>query len=245
LRSRRWWAGTAATIVGQVLGGAALIVGDLAVVEPLLSVSLLVSFGVAARLIRHAPRWEETLGALLLTAALAVFLAFTAPHSDTHARTVLPATAIGTVVVLFVNGVLVAVAKRRRPAIEAIVLSTAAGIFYGLQDVAVRGALVEADNGGAHATAASPWPYLAIGIGVLGLFVGQSAFGAARLDLSLPAATAAEPVAGIALAAVMLNEKLPTGAGTLAVDALCFVALIGSVVLIGRSPALSNVTDQV
>jgi drug/metabolite transporter (DMT)-like permease len=234
-----WWAGTCLIIVGQCLSALALLFGGVAIVEPLLSLSLLVAFVVAARGKRHAPRWQEILGALLLTTALAVFLANSPPTPDHRLRATLVATIAGVSATIALASILVAIARRRAPAREAVLLAAAAGVIYGLQDVATRATLIDLDGRGALATFVSPWPYFVLAAGVFGVLLTQSAFGAARLDYSLPPATATEPVVAIALGAGLLGEQLPTSVLSLTLDALCLVALVVSVVLIGRSPALS------
>ncbi|WP_375488729.1 DMT family transporter [uncultured Jatrophihabitans sp.] len=243
LHARMWWLGTLAIVGGQLLGAGAFVVGDVAVVEPLLSLSLLVALAVAAGVVRHAPRWQELLGALLLTATLAVFLAVSARSASRDARTDLLTVAIGTVAVFTLAGALVVVARGRRAALEGVLLATAAGVLYGLQDVATRGTSVVADRHGFAAWLTSPYPYLTVATGVAGVVLAQNAFGAARLDYSLPPSTATEPVVAIGLGVGLLGEQLAVSAGALAIDACCFAALVGSVALIGRSPAWSSVTS--
>jgi hypothetical protein len=213
-------------------------------VEPLLSLSLLVAFVLAAGFKRHAPRWQEVLGALLLTGALGAFLANVPMSQESGLHTTLAATVAGVSATAAVVATLVAVARRRSPAREAVLLAAAAGVTYGLQDVSTRAALLDLDRHGAVAMVVSPWPYIVLAAGIFGVLLAQSAFGAARLDYSLPPATATEPLVAIGLGAGMLGERLPTGATPLTVDALCFVALLVSVVLVGRSPALSADAEQ-
>lgn len=245
MRTPLWWAGTGAIVTGQVLSAVALLFAGIAVVEPLLSMSLLVAFIVSAGLRRHAPRWQEVLGAVLLTGALAVFLGVNPSGAGQLLHSSAVGTAAGIASVAAVVGVLVMVARRRGPAREAVLLAVAAGFVYGLQDVSTRAALVFLDGGGVVAALETPWPYFLLATGVSGVLVSQSAFGAARLDYSLPPSTATEPVVAIGLGAGMLGERLPDGVLALLLDALCVVALVVSVVLIGRSPALSQVEAPV
>lgn len=239
MKIRLWWVGTGLIIAGQCLSALALLLGGVDVVEPLLSLSLLVAFVAAAAYKRHAPRWQEVLGALLLTAALGVFLASVPSSQESRLRTTILATAVGAAAAAALAAILVAIARRQRRAREAVLLAVAAGVIYGLQDVSTRAALIDADRTGVPAMLVSPWPYLVLAAGIFGVLLTQSAFGAARLDYSLPPATATEPLVAIGLGAGMLGEQLPTGVGALTVDSLCVVALVVSVVLIGRSPALS------
>jgi hypothetical protein len=95
------------------------------------------------------------------------------------------------------------------------------------------------EQDGLSATLSSPWPYLIAATGVSGLLLTQSAYRAGRLDYSLPPTTATEPVVGIALGVALLGDRLPTTLWSLLADAACAAALVGGVVLIGRSPALA------
>jgi drug/metabolite transporter (DMT)-like permease len=237
-----WWLGVACIAAGQVLGGWALQLSSVAVVEPLLSISLLVAFIFAAGLARHAPRWQEVLGTLLLSAALAVFLAVSGPQPATRLHSDWVRVFAGAAAVAAVTGVLVAVARRRRQTVESVLLAAAAGVLYGLQDVGTRGGFLVLDANSVPSLLRSPWPYVVLGTAVCGIFLSQNAFRAARLDYSLPPSTATEPVVAIALGAGILGERLSVSAVDLLLDSLCVVALVGGVVLIGRSPALEKMS---
>ena len=240
MRMPVWWWGIACIAAGQALGGWALQMSSVAVVEPLLSISLLVAFVFAAGLARHAPRWQEVLGTLLLTAALSVFLAVSGPEPVRRLNVDGLRLFAGVAAVAVLAGGLVTVAKRQRQTVESVLIATAAGVLYGLQDVGTRGAFLVMNERGIGSLLRTPWPYLVVGTAVFGIFLAQSAFRAARLDYSLPPSTAAEPMVAIALGAGVLGERLSVGAVDLLLDSLCVVALIGGVILIGRSPALEK-----
>jgi hypothetical protein len=86
----------------------------------------------------------------------------------------------------------------------------------------------------------SVWPYVLIVAATIGVILSQSAFRAARLDYSLPPISAAEPITSIVLGVWLLGDVLSYSRGGLAIEALCLVAMIAGVVLIGRSPALAD-----
>ena len=242
MRKRVWWLGILAMIAGQALGALALQNGPVALVEPLLSANLLFAFLIASWTGRQPVRWLEIVGALLLCAALGVFIAVGSPTARRHpprpdALTVALAAGVTGVVV----AVVVAVAKRQKTlAAESVLIACGAGLLYGLQDVATRASLQRIGRDGLVSSLLSPWFAVVIGAAAVGLLLSQSAFRAARLDYSLPPTTAAEPVAGIALGITVLGDHLTAAPGELAVEALCLLAMIGGVVLIGRSSALSR-----
>lgn len=239
MRRRLWWAGIGSMVAGQVLSGYALQLDTVAAVEPLLSANLLFALAFAAALNRHRIRWQEVVGALLLSAALAVFIAVGNPHSspapDTSDLAILAALGgvVGAVVVL------VAAARRRGLVVESVLLSTGAGLMYGLQDAATRAALVRFDHRGLVATALSPWAYIVVGSAVVAILLSQSAFKAARLDYSLPPIAAAEPIAGIVLGISLLGDVISLSVTGIVVECLCLVAMVAGAALIGRSPNLA------
>lgn len=243
MRNREWWLGIAAMVCGQALGGLALQFGAVALVEPLLSTNLLFAFLIAGALGRRRAQWHEIGGALLLSAALGVFIAVGNPHGPKHPA---PSWDSGLIAVCVVGGVvflLVAIAKSRgmtHLATEAVLLASAAGILYGLQDVSTQASLIRFDDHGLRFLINSPWAYIVLGAALTGILLSQSAFRAARLDFSLPPTAVAEPIVGILLSLFILDDKLSVGLGDLVVEAICLVAMIAGTILIGRSDMLAS-----
>lgn len=234
-----WWLGIAAMVVGQLLSGLALHLATVAVVEPLLSTSLLFALAFAAALSRVRVHWTELSGAVLLSASLGVFIAVGNPHSSPRPD---PNNAVITVAVCAVVGavaILVALGKTRELVGESILLATGAGVLYGLQDASTRAALVISHDHGITALFVNPWVYIVVGSAVIGILLSQSAFKAARLDYSLPPIAAAEPIVGIALGVTLLGDVVSVSIIGLAVESICLVGMVAGVVLIGRSSNLA------
>ena len=235
-----WWSGIACMIVGQILGGLALNLASVALVEPLLSTSLLFAFVIAAFLSDQRVRWFEVAGALLVSGALGAFIAVGNPHS---ASTPAPNRTVIVLAVCVVTGVvlvLVSIGKRRGMVGESILLATGAGLLYGLQDAATRAALVVVDDRGVAAMMFNPWIYVVVAAAAVAILLSQSAFRVARLDYSLPPIAVAEPVAGIALGVSVLGDVISLSIPGLAVEAACLAAMVLGVLLIGRSGALAE-----
>jgi len=235
-----WWGGIVCMIIGQVAGGLALAFGSVAQVEPLLSSSLLFAFLIAAVLSDQRVRWSEVLGALLVSAALGVFLAVGDPHGSSSAA---PNRGVIILAVCVVAGVvlaLVVIGKRRDLVRESILLATGAGLLYGLQDAGTRAALQVADRHGIVTMWVNPWIYVVVAAATVGILLSQSAFRAARLDYSLPPIAVAEPVAGIALGVSLLGDVVSVSIPGLAVEAICLAAMIAGAWLIGRSTTLAR-----
>jgi hypothetical protein len=240
IRHRLWWTGIAAMLIGQILGGLALQFATVTLVEPLLSTCLLFAFGFAAWLSEMTVRWFEVVGALLLSAALGLFIAIGNPRS-----TVVPSQRhdIILLAVLFVIGVValfIAIGARRGLLGRSVLLAAGAGLLYGLEDAATRASTVLARHQGIQVLFHTGWSLIVVGAAAGAILLASTAFNAARLDYSLPPITAAEPIAGIALGVSLLGDRISVSTGALAVEAVCLVAMVAGVVLIGRSRTLAN-----
>jgi drug/metabolite transporter (DMT)-like permease len=240
LHKRVWLWGVGCMVVGQLLGGLALQLASVAVVEPLLSANLLFAFVIAAALSDRRVRWHEVGGALLLSLSLGAFLLVGQPTSSKHPETDTVGSVLALIAVVAAVAIIVVVAKNQQFIAEAVLLSTGAGLLYGLQDTATRQALLRADNDGIARIFTSPWTYLVVGAAVMGLLLLQSAFKIGALSHSLPPVTAAEPLAGIALGVTLLGDRVAVTPGRLAVEAACGAGVIFGVYLIGRSPTLNR-----
>jgi hypothetical protein len=81
-------------------------------------------------------------------------------------------------------------------------------------------------------------PYAVLVLGVTGLILVQSAFETGPLRMSLPALTAAQPLAGIACGIGFLGDQVRTDTGALAWQAAGLAAIVGGIVLLGLHPAM-------
>lgn len=235
-----WWAGIGCMVIAQLLGAVALHLAAVAVVEPLLSTNLLFALAFSALLTRNRLRRTEIFGAVLLSASLGVFLAVGNPHSSPEPDTNDAVIILAVCAVIAAVAVLVAVARRLDLVRESILLATAAGLLYGLQDAATRATLVAADDHSLALMVVSLWPYIVVGSAVIGILLSQSAFKAARLDYSLPPIAAAEPVAGIALGVSLLGDVVSVSVVGLVVVFVCLAGMVAGVALIGRSANLAG-----
>jgi drug/metabolite transporter (DMT)-like permease len=235
-----WWLGIGCMIVGQLLAGLALQLATVAVVEPLLSTNLLFALAFSALFAANRLRWQEVTGAILLSAALGVFIAVGDPHSSATAAPHDAVVILAVVTVGAVVAALVVIGKRRSLVGESILLATGAGLLFGLQDAGTRATLLVGDRHGIAAVFVHLWVYVVIGTGICAILLSQSAFKAARLDYSLPPIAAAEPVAGIALGVSLLGDRVSLTVVGLAIESICLVAMVIGVVLIGRSPSLAT-----
>lgn len=240
IRTRLWWFGIAALTVGQTLTGTALQFGPITLVAPLLSVDLLCAYLARAALLRHRPLRREIVGAIAFAASLTAFVVAAAPRNtaDVTAGQLIPAVWATVGVVVLAGAVVAYGTWRHGEAGASLTSALAAGLLYGLQDVATRGTLVVITKHGVATVVVSIWPYLLLASATAAVLLTQRAFRAARLDYVLPPIAASQSVVGVVLGVLLLRDRIDLGPPRLAGELVCLAVLITSVVLIGRSPAL-------
>jgi drug/metabolite transporter (DMT)-like permease len=237
-RNRLWLLGLAAMVGGQVLGAAALDESDVASVEPVLATSLIFALVFAHLLYREPLNRRVWQGGLLVTAGSGLFLAVGRPHAGRPADPESARWLVAAIVVALVVA-LVLSARPRPLRTKAMLLAAAAGMLWGVQDVLTRGSLVALGRGWAGLL--GNWePYGVVVVAITGLLLAQSAFDAAPLRISLPAATAAEPVTGIVLGVLIFYEQLRITPEALAAEVVGLLMMVGGIVVLGRSPYLGK-----
>jgi hypothetical protein len=87
-------------------------------------------------------------------------------------------------------------------------------------------------------------PYGVLVLGVTGLVLVQCAFETAELRMSLPALTAAQPLAGIVCGVGFLGDELRTDVGALTWEAAGLAAIVAGIVLLGMHPAMPSGTTK-
>ncbi|MEU3498945.1 MULTISPECIES: DMT family transporter [Kitasatospora] len=237
MRMPDWLLGIAFMIGGQVLSALALSQGEVALVEPLLATNLVWAMLLAGRITGTRLGRSGWVGVALIALGVTAFIAAGQPGGGGPAAGPLRYWLVFGVV----SGLallLVAVARRLPLFEEATLLALAAGLLYGLQDALTRTTFDRIDRDGAAAALLSWPPYTVLGLGVVGLLLVQSAFEAAPLRMSLPALTAAQPLAGIACAVGFLGDRLRVTPGALAWQSAGLAAIVVGVVVLGRHPAL-------
>ncbi|WP_030244117.1 DMT family transporter [Streptomyces sp. NRRL S-455] len=233
----RWLAGIALMVAGMALGAAALGQGELSLVEPLLATNLLFALALSRRQTRQPLGRQGWAGLLLLAGGVTAFIVAGQPQGGT-------ATADPTrqwVIIGAMTGLallLTTHAKRSRLSSGPVLLALAAGLLYGVQDALTRVSGQKFSEGG-FAELFTGWqPYAVIALGITGLLLVQSAFETASLRKSLPALTAAQPLAGIICGVGFLGDRLRTDAVALSWEAGGLLAVVAGIMMLGMHPAM-------
>lgn len=236
-----WWWGIGFMVVGLVVGGVALGNADVTLVEPLLALNVLFAFVISRLLFRVPTGRLEWIGAAVLVIGVAAFETAGQPRGGNPGSG--PWTrwfavfVLGGAVALLIGA---AIHRHINDAWDqkAMLLGAAAGLSYGLQDGVTRYTVHIVQHGGIGLLMASWPPYALLGLGTLSVLLAQSAFEAAPLRMSLPAITAAEPVAGIIVGLVVFEERLRLGPVSTVIWVIGLALMVIGVLSIARSPVL-------
>ncbi|WP_327065393.1 DMT family transporter [Kitasatospora sp. NBC_01250] len=239
LKMPEWLAGIAAMVTGLVLSAWALALGEVSLVEPLLTTNLAFAMALASVLSRQRLGRSGWGGVVVLGLGVTAFILAGDPREGRpQAGELRHWLVFGVVAGLAL--LLVSFGRRLPRFEEATVLALAAGLLYGLQDALTRATASRIDAGGVAAVLGHWEPYAVVGLGAFGLLLVQSAFEVAPLRMSLPALTAAQPLAGIVCAVGFLGDRLRVTPGALAWEVVGLLAMLGGVVVLGRHPSLPN-----
>ena len=208
VRRPMWVVGNLLDVGAFVLQFLALRRGSLALVEPILVLSLVFALPASALLARRPVGRRDVVSALAMALGLGLFLAAGRPGAGhphgTPLGWVLLTAVVAATVAASVLGARGATARR-----AGLLLAVGSGVAFGyVAAVAERtGHLL--DRGVVH-TLASAAPYeLAIG-GLTALVLTQSAYHAGDLRLSLPTLTVVQPLVAIAIGQSLFAEHLRT-----------------------------------
>ncbi|MGW1727285.1 DMT family transporter [Streptomyces sp. NPDC002306] len=243
MRVPRWLGGIALMVAGLVLGAIALGKGEISLVEPLLATNLLFALALSRHQTRQPLGRQGWAGLLLLAGGVTTFILAGEPRGG-HAITdplrhwLIIGAMIGIALLLTTW------AKRSRMSAGPLLLAVAAGLLYGVQDALTRVTGQRFSAGGLAEVLTSWQPYTVLVLGVTGLVLVQSAFETAPLRMSLPALTAAQPLAGILCGVGFLGDRLRTDTGALAWEAAGLAAIVVGIVLLGLHPAMPSGTGK-
>ncbi|MFE9453238.1 DMT family transporter [Streptomyces sp. NPDC006739] len=243
MRVPRWLGGIGLMVAGMVLGAIALGKGEISLVEPLLATNLLFALALSRHQTRQPLSHQGWTGLLLLAGGVTAFILAGQPRGGTAVTNPFRHWLIIGVMV-GVALLLTTCAKRSRLSWGPVLLALAAGLLYGVQDALTRVTGTRFSEGGLVEVVTGWQPYGVVALGVTGLMLVQSAFETAPLRMSLPALTAAQPLAGILCGVGFLGDRLRTDTGALAWEAAGLAAIVAGIVLLGLHPAMPRGTSE-
>ena len=225
-----WLMGTLALFAGYLFQAAALDRGRLAIIQPLLVMTIVFALPLGYFLTSQRVGRNEVIGAAVIVVGLAFFAIFgdaaggreNAPGSEW-------AIAIATIVVLCVG--LLLFGGRGSLTTKAAVYGAVAGILFGLSAALTKPTL-EFLHAGIDELLSHWEPYALAIAGVIGFVLQQISLGTGKLAPSVATVSVANPVVSILLGIFLLEERLSRPAWHVVVACIGLgLALAGAVVI--------------
>ncbi|MFH9574318.1 DMT family transporter [Streptomyces sp. NPDC017230] len=242
VRDRYWLGGAALLALTTVLQAAALAVGSLAVVQPLMASELLFTLMVGSVVFHRRPDLRTWLAFVALAVGLALFLSAAAPSAghDTASpgRWGWAGLALFVVVTAFAS-----IGSLVRGAPRAALFGSASAVAFGGTAGLLKEVTGRLPQG--VGTVLTQWPpYATAVVGVIGFLLLQSALRAGTLAASQPALTLGDALTSVALGWALFGEQIALGVRVL--PELIGVALIGlGSVGLARAPSVHGAWDTV
>jgi drug/metabolite transporter (DMT)-like permease len=223
-----WLIGTLALLAGYVFQAAALDRGRLVIIQPLLVTTVVFALPLGYFLTSQHVGRREVAGAAVIVCGLALFGVFGDPAGG---RENAPGAewAIAIAILAVVCTVLLLFGGRGGLTVRAAVYGTIAGILFGLSAALTKPTL-EYLHAGIDELLSHWEPYVLTIAGLLGFVLQQVSLGTGRLAPSVATVSVANPVVGILLGIVLLEERLSRPAWHVAVACIGLgLALVGAV----------------
>ncbi|MGE0027879.1 MAG: DMT family transporter, partial [Thermoleophilia bacterium] len=225
-------AGTATDTLGYVAQAAALGLGSLVLVQPLLATYLLFALPLGAWMAKRRLGRRDAVWAALLTGGLAVFLIAGEPTAGVDTAPFEDWVVSGGIL-LAATGLALLVAVRRRSE-RAVALAVATGILFGATAALTKSVVSFLDDG--LETIVGSWEtYALIAVAVAGTYLQQASYQAGSLAETLPPAAVLEPVVGVGLGIAVLQEDLRADSGRWLLIALATVTMIVATAALARA----------
>lgn len=245
IRRPIWLLGLATLLVGAGAQQVALANGSLSVDEAVLVLDIVFALTLANRFSRRSVRPTQWAGAVAVCLGLAAFLVSANPSAgdgggSSRRWIVVLISIAGAATVLSAMGVV------RPGKSRAAMFATAAGILFGLSDSLSKAAFSYiGDSAASLVGLLAHWQsYGAMTSAIVGLALGQLAYNAAPLPVSLPSLAVCEPIVGLLVGVAVLHVDFRTSAPATVVEACAAAAVIVGSIAVGRAKVLDIAAEQ-
>jgi fructose-specific component phosphotransferase system IIB-like protein len=245
LRRPVWFLGILCMILGFVFQVAALRVGSLSVVQPVIATELVIVFGVIALHDPHRVHLRDWISAVGMVVGLGAFLALARPHGG-RAEASMSMWALSGSVTFALAGILAALAylpgrheQGQGTGRKAALLGIAAAVGFGFVAAVVKELSTHLAQG-PTAVFLNWSPYVLLLSGAAAMFLASNAFQAGSLAASQPGLTIVDPLVAGALGVVLFGESLRHNPVVLLGEVLAVAVVIASVIMLSQSPLVQD-----
>jgi drug/metabolite transporter (DMT)-like permease len=205
-RRPAWLAGVAMDGLGFGCQAAALGVGQIIVVQPLLATTMVFALPLGARITQQRVGRRQILAALAVTAGVAAFLVISRPTGGRNDAPLTHWLAAG-VPLAAATALMVGAAAGRRPGLKAALLGTAAGLTFGL-GAALTKATVDRLDHGPLAVVLDWHVYAVIAVGYASMTLIAAALQTRQLAPAIATSMSVDAVTSILLGIALFGEVI-------------------------------------
>lgn len=239
LRNSWFRLGLGITAVAWVFHVAALAIAPLSVVQAVLSTGVVVLAVLGDRLFGSRVSKRQWAGAAMTAAGL-VLLVVTLPSQHGHTAFAAPALIAFELGMLALGSLLIAAPRLGTPSRHhGAVLGAAAGVLFGVSDVAIK-ALTGIAGGGVLALATSPWLLIALLTAIVAFLASARGFQQGDAVPVIACTSTAANVTCILGGVLVFGDALANGTVLVVVQIVAFVAVAAAALLMpaahDRSP---------
>ena len=225
-----WLLGTLALFTGYLFQAGALDRGRLSVIQPLLVTTVVFALPLGYFLTKQHVGRREVVGAVVIIIGLGLFVYFGDPAGGNEnasnsqwALTIVLLSGLSALLLVFGRG--------GDLSMKAAVFGTVAGILFGLSSSLTKPTLDYLHQ--SVGTMLSHWECYALAVaGVLGFLLQQVSLGTGRLAPSVATVSVANPIVGILIGILLLDERLSRPGWHIVVAVIGLsLALVGAVVI--------------
>lgn len=238
LRRPVWLLGVVADAAGYVVQAAALGVGRLVIVQPLMVSSVLFALPLGVWLTHQRVGRREILGALAVVLGLTAFMAVANPSGGRADAPGFEWAITGGVVGAAAVGLTVA-GWNRRPAMKAALIGTAAGVLFGFVAALTKSTVDRFDDGAAAVFL--DWHIYVLAVAsIAGFMLIQASLQTGALAPAITTTMVFETLVGVLVGLTLLDEGLHAENWGLAVSAFGLALIIGGLIPLARSEAAAE-----
>jgi drug/metabolite transporter (DMT)-like permease len=233
IRKPIWVLGIVIDFLGYGAQAAALSVGRIVVVQPLLVTTVVFALPLGVRFTGQKVGKREVLGAGLVAGGIAAFVILNNPDEGRDDAPVGQWLVAGAAL-LGIASALVVASRGRSAGVRAALLGTAAGGLLGLTAGLTKATVTRFDEGFVHVF--SDWHvYVLLPLELLAFSLLQSALATGALAPAIATNMSVETLMSIVLGIVLFDENLHGSAALLAVSIIGLLLALVGVILLARS----------
>jgi hypothetical protein len=242
VKHRVWIAGLGLMVVSFCMQAAALHMGRLSEVQPILTIELLFLVVILGTWFQYTLCWKEWLGSLAAASGLAGFLLFAAPgRGHGHPNTAAWAE-VGAVCAVVVAGGIV-LAQRGPRWRRAAMFGGAGAVSYAFAAACTK----QVSSYATRDFVSIFWHWQTYGLavsGALAVFLAQNAYHAGPIAASQSTLVLIDPLASILIGIVLFDDNLRTSGAWGPLEALSLLVLFAGGMLLSTSPLITGVRTE-